>query len=78
MMMTLDFVAQRYGVLPSELLERGNSLDIIIADKAQSYMNELQKQAQAKSSGHSYTKPAPELSEKEMLDMLDRVKQQGN
>lgn len=34
---TLDFVAKRYGVLPSKLLETGDVLDLKVAEMAVNY-----------------------------------------
>jgi hypothetical protein len=67
-MLTLDFVAQRYGVLPSTLLAQGNSLDIIIADVAQGYRNKQQ----AKANGQ--VEPNHGLTEEQMLAMVARAK----
>lgn len=66
----LDAVAQRYGVLPSELLQKGNSLDITIANLAQEYVN----RKNAETNGQSIPKRAPNLSQDEMQAMIDRVK----
>ena len=35
--MTLDFAAKRYGVLPSQLLREGDTLDIRVAEVAVAY-----------------------------------------
>ena len=67
----LDAVAQRYGVLPSELLVKGNSLDITIATLAQEYVN--RKTAEA--NGQTVAKSAPNLTVEEMQAMVDRVKE---
>jgi hypothetical protein len=67
----LDGVAQRYGVLPSELLDKGNSLDITIATLAQEYVN--RKTAEA--NGQTVAKSAPNLTVEEMQAMVDRVKE---
>jgi hypothetical protein len=69
----LDFVAARYGVLPSELVKRGDTMDIIIADAAQRYMNEKQEEARAKAEGRVVLK-TPNLSQEQMYDMLNKVK----
>ncbi len=67
----LDGVAQRYGVLPSELLDKGNSLDITIATLAQEYVNRKTSEA----NGQSVAKTAPTLTVEEMQAMVDRVKE---
>jgi hypothetical protein len=70
----LDFVAQRYSVLPSELLVKGSSLDIVISGVAQEYMNEQQIKAEAERSGRAYVKRDKSLTPGQMQKMLDRVK----
>lgn len=65
MILTLDFVANRYGMLPSQLLRMGDSLDIIIADTAQTYRNKLQAQENGEIQHN--------LSEEEMLAMIAGV-----
>lgn len=74
MIMTLDFVAQRYGVLPSHLLTNGSSVDVMVADIAQSYQIEKQAEANAKARGENYTKPVTPPTQDEMLAMLERAK----
>lgn len=66
----LDGVAQRYGVLPSELLEKGNSLDITIATLAQEYVN--RKTAEA--NGQAGVRAAPRLTVEEMQAKIDKVR----
>lgn len=73
MIVVVDFVAQRYGVLPSQLIAVGSSLDVVVAQTAQDYLNKQQARAQ----GSNQTPNVPELSEKEMLDMIARAKEQA-
>ena len=75
--MMLDFVSQRYGVLPSQLIAEGSSIDVLVADVAQSYTNEKAEEARAQAEGKNYIKPAAKLSEKQMLDMMQRVRNQN-
>jgi hypothetical protein len=71
MILSLDFVSQRYGVLPSQLLRSGDSLDLIIADAAQGYRN---KQQEAANKGEKLTNSSHNLSEQQMKDMIERAK----
>lgn len=76
MILAVDFVAQRYGMLPSQLLRDGTSLDLIVAQKAQSYQAKKQAEARDKAQG-KYSQPdVPQLSEQQMLDMIAKVKDQ--
>lgn len=70
----LDFVAQRYSVLPSVLLVKGSSLDIVISGVAQDYMNEQQLKADAERGGRAYVKKDRSLTANEMQAMINRVK----
>jgi hypothetical protein len=69
MILSLDFVAQRYGVLPSQLLREGSSIDILIADAAQGYINQKQNPSAANSIDNYG------LTQEQMLDMVARAKQ---
>ena len=71
----LDFIAERYGMLPSQVLREGNSLDFVIADAAQGYKNKLQAEANARSQGLTTAPDKPNLSEKEMLDMVAKARE---
>jgi hypothetical protein len=66
--MSIDFVAQRYGILPSQLLRDGNSLDMLVADTAQGYQNYLQQRANGKVSIQE------QYSQAELLDILNKSK----
>ena len=43
--MLIDTLAERYGMLPSEVIVRANTFDIFIADTAIGYRNEMQDRA---------------------------------
>lgn len=62
-------MARRYGVLPSHLLKHGDSLDIICAETGQKWENEQQERA---NSGQPQA-PKHNLTEKEMLAMVERA-----
>jgi hypothetical protein len=66
----LDFIAKRYGKLPSEVLKSGSSIDLQIANLAVSYENYLHQKHQKKQDGVI----TPELSTDEMKAMLDAVR----
>jgi hypothetical protein len=77
MILALDFVAQRYGMLPSQLLLEGNSLDIVVAQQAQSYTNRKQEEARAKAAGKTIKPDVPHLTEEQMMEMLRKAKEQA-
>lgn len=74
--MSLDFVAKRYGILPSRLLEEGSSIDILVAEIAIGYQNYMYEEAERKQTG-APPKP-PSLSQEEMKSMIERVRNNEN
>ena len=70
--LTIDSVCKRYGLLPSEFLNRGNSLDLYVADIAQQFETYVHKKHMNKTE----VPEVPVLSESEMLAMIQRVKEQ--
>lgn len=71
MFLSLDNLASRYGLLPSEVLSRGTTIDLYVLDLSTKY----QKYQHEKSQGLNPPKRKPSLEE--MKAMLTRVKQQG-
>lgn len=71
--LSLDFVAKRYGVLPSAVLDAGYNTDMICANLAVGYENYV---AQKQRDGKDPTKPEP--TQEELLAMIQRVKDGKN
>lgn len=69
-MLSLDFVAKRYGKLPSEVIESGSSIDLQIANLAVAYENYLHKKYSNAKDG----KITPELTVEQMQAMIDKVR----
>ena len=69
--MSLDFVAKRYGVLPSVVLSAGYDTDIICANIAVGYENYL-------NSDDGKGSVAAQPTQEEMLAMIARVKNDKN
>lgn len=44
-MLMIDTMAERYAMLPSEVLTRGNTMDLLIFDACSSYKRHLQDRA---------------------------------
>lgn len=59
-------MASRYGLLPSEVLTRADTLDVYILNTVVTYQHQ-----QAEANGE---KPVPKLTQKEMQAMIDRVR----
>lgn len=71
MLLSLDSLAHRYSMLPSEALARASTFDLYTLDiqsKWVKYQHELHK-----SGGKQ---PIPKLSEQQMLDMIKRARGQ--
>lgn len=70
----MDFISKRYGILPSELLVRGSSIDIHVAEVGIGYENYLINRDKNKSIG-----PTPaRVTQQEAQDMWNRLKQDEN
>ena len=70
----MDFIAKRYGILPSELLAKGSSIDIHVAEVGIGYENYLINRDKNKSIG-----PTPaRVTQQEAQDMWNRLKQDEN
>lgn len=69
MIMLIDTISERYGILPSEVMNRATTFDVFVADTAIGYRNAVQERAMA-----GDKKPTPKLSEKTMLEAMERVR----
>jgi hypothetical protein len=69
MIVAIDAMAKRYSLLPSEVLDRASTFDLVVMDAALGYENYQHDKANGK-------KPEPKLSQETMLKMLNRVRQQ--
>lgn len=70
--MSLDFVAKRYGTLPSKVLAEGSSIDMLVAEIAVGYQNWTYEEAERKQKG-APPKP-PDLTQEQMMAMIERVR----
>jgi hypothetical protein len=61
-------VAKRYATLPSQVLKMGNTIDIRCALMSLQYENYLNNKVSGKSA------PVPELTQEQMLDMMNKVR----
>lgn len=65
MILTIDTMAKRYKLLPSEILSRSSTFDLYIMDAAIAYHNYQLAKAEGKT---------PEMSEDELLEILKKSK----
>ncbi len=67
----IDGLGKRYGMLPSEVLSRSNTLDLYIMDIALSFENFHHKKAM-----NNGMDPLPDYTQDELLAMLNKNKGQ--
>jgi len=72
----LDSLAHRYKLLPSEVIQRGDTLDVLVMETTLQWQRRQREAAEAKSTGRA--PPAPKLTQQQMMDMLKRVKERQN
>jgi hypothetical protein len=70
MVLTLDNLAHRYNVLPSEALERATTFDLYVLDVSAKWSKYQSDLADGK-----VTKPTQQLSQEQMVEMIKRVKE---
>jgi hypothetical protein len=69
MILAIDTLGERYGLLPSEVLARGSTLDMYIMDVALSYHDYKNKKANGKLSTQDY-------EQTDLQSMLERARAQ--
>jgi hypothetical protein len=69
MIMLIDTLSERYGMLPSEVISRANTFDVFIADTAIGYRNAVQERSM-----NGDKKPLPEYKQTDLQKMLDKVR----
>lgn len=68
----MDTMASRYHLLPSQILSKADSLDVLVLDTAIQFHNAQVKKAQQKSEGN---KPiTPDLPSEQLTKMLNKVR----
>lgn len=69
MLITVDNLAQRYHLLPSECMERATTFDLYVMDIGSRYAVIREQKRNG-----TYIKPTPKLSQEQMVAMLQKVK----
>jgi hypothetical protein len=69
MIMLIDTLSERYGMLPSEVITRANTFDVFIADTAIGYRNVIQERSM-----NGDKKSALEYKQSDLQKMLERVR----
>jgi hypothetical protein len=73
MILTVNNLAKTYKLLPSEVMERGNTFDLYVMDIATRYERYQQKKSQDRFGAAAPT-PKKMPSKQELMDMLMRAK----
>jgi len=68
MIVLVDTMAERYGMLPSEVMGRATTFDLFICDTAIGYRNMITERAQGR------TPTAPQMSLDELMEYHKRGK----
>lgn len=64
MVMLIDTIAERYGMLPSQVMDKATSFDVFVADTAIGYRNLIQERAM-----NGGKDVLPELTQQELMDI---------
>lgn len=68
MLLSIDAIGKRYSLLPSEVMSKASTFDLVVLDAAIGFEVYLQDKAEGK-------KETPKLSLDEMTKMMERTKQ---
>ena len=71
MLLSIDALGKRYSLLPSEVMEKASTFDLVVLDAAMGFQSYLQDKADGK-------KQTPKLSQEEMMAAMERVRNNGN
>lgn len=66
----VDGLGKRYGLLPSEVIQRGNTFDLYIMDCALTFENWHHKKA-----ANGGRDPIPDYTQDELMTLLQKAKQ---
>ena len=69
LILCIDSLGKRYGMLPSEVLERSNTFDLYIMDAALTFENYHHKKSM-----NNGLEPIPDYSTNELLEIFNKNK----
>lgn len=76
MVLTIDALGKRYGMLPSEIMTRGSTWDIFIMDAALSYEHHKNDEHMKKHSKQPVVAESKPLTDESMLAALKKFKEE--
>ena len=68
MLLSIDALGKRYSLLPSEVMSKASTFDLVVLDASLGFEKYIQDKADGK-------KATPNLSQEEMMKMVERTKQ---
>ena len=71
MLLSIDALGKRYSLLPSEVMTKASTFDLVVLDAALGYQTYIQDKADGK-------KATPKLSQEEMMAAMERVRKDDN
>ena len=71
MLLSIDAIGKRYSLLPSEVMTKASTFDLVVIDAALGYQTYIQDKAEGK-------KATPQLTQEEMMAAMERVRKDGN
>ena len=72
MILALDSMGEKYGMLPSEVIQKASTFDLYIMNSSTEWKNRKQEMAM-----NGVNQPVPHLSQDQMKAMLESVKGSG-
>ena len=69
LLLTIDGLGKRYGMLPSEVMSRSTTFDLYVMDAAMSFENFHHKKAM-----NNGKDPIPDYSEDELQEIMNKAK----
>lgn len=70
MLLSIDAIGKRYSLLPSEVMDRASTFDLVVLDASLGYQKYIQDRADGK-------RETPKLSQEEMMAAMERVRKDG-
>lgn len=77
-MLSLDFVAKRYGKLPSEVMAQGTTFDLYVSDLAMRYQNYLYEKEHGKKNNTPTNDNTFGYSQDQLKAMIKKVKKNAD
>lgn len=74
MMLTVDNLASRYGLLPSEVLARADTYDLEVLGASVKWEHHKRQESERKVPGMKGPPPIPDLSQEELLNIVTKAK----